>query len=76
MKLETELRLPNTLKKMGITDVFELRSDLSGISHQKPLFVSEVVHKAAIEVFIMVNIVSYVPFFYFVKNLNTSFGCL
>ncbi|MBP2133955.1 serpin B [Methanomicrobium sp. W14] len=49
-KLETEYSLPQTLKKMGITDAFTSGADLSGMDGKKDLFISGVVHKAYVDV--------------------------
>lgn len=38
------------LRKLGVEELFELEADLSIISDIKPLFVSDVIHKAVIEV--------------------------
>ncbi|XP_043246263.1 leukocyte elastase inhibitor-like [Amphibalanus amphitrite] len=49
-KMEEKIDLKETLKKMGLTDLFDLNeANLSGISRQR-ICVSDVVHKAAIEV--------------------------
>lgn len=51
MKLEQEFDLVDTLKKVGITDVFnDSTANLKGLSPQEGLFVSKVAHKAYIEV--------------------------
>ena len=51
MKLEHSFDVVDTLKQMGISDVFdESRADLSGMSGTKGLFVSNVFHKAFVEV--------------------------
>uniref|UniRef100_A0A7N6AT11 Leukocyte elastase inhibitor n=1 Tax=Anabas testudineus TaxID=64144 RepID=A0A7N6AT11_ANATE len=50
-KLEATYDLNEVLKSMGMVDVFDdTKSDLSGISLTKDLFLSKVVHKAFVEV--------------------------
>lgn len=50
-KVEEEYKLVPTLEKMGMKDVFTAhKADLSGISGSRDLVVSEVRHKAYIEV--------------------------
>ncbi|CAJ1081852.1 leukocyte elastase inhibitor-like [Xyrichtys novacula] len=50
-KLEETYSMVETLKKLGMTDLFSsLRSDFSGMSPVKGLAVSEVVHKAFVDV--------------------------
>lgn len=49
-KLEYEKSLKSILQKLGIKDVFENSADLSGISKTGPIAVSEVIHKASVEV--------------------------
>ncbi|XP_028809490.1 serpin peptidase inhibitor, clade A (alpha-1 antiproteinase, antitrypsin), member 10a [Denticeps clupeoides] len=47
--LEQSYSLKMSLATMGITDVFQGNADLSGLSKEQDLKLSEVVHKAAIE---------------------------
>jgi len=49
-KIETSYKLKNTLSSMGMSAVFSPSSDLSGIDGSQDLEVSEVVHKAFVEV--------------------------
>lgn len=50
-KLEYQNMLVDTLKSLGIEDIFELgKADLSGITEAEDLFVSDVAHMAVIEV--------------------------
>ncbi|CAN8012922.1 unnamed protein product [Ixodes pacificus] len=49
-KLETEYSLKDNLKSLGITEIFGAQADLSGISGDGDLVVSDVVHKAVVEV--------------------------
>ncbi len=50
-KMETKYLLNNVLYEMGIKDAFsEIDADFSGISGRKELFISNVYHKAYIEV--------------------------
>ncbi|MEO0240768.1 MAG: serpin family protein [candidate division WOR-3 bacterium] len=50
-KMETKYLLNNVLYEMGIKDAFsEIDADFSGISGKKELFISNVYHKAYIEV--------------------------
>ena len=49
--LDKQLRLADTLAGMGMHDIFEQgAADLSGIDGSKDLFVSEVLHRAVVEV--------------------------
>uniref|UniRef100_A0A4D5RN74 Putative serpin n=1 Tax=Ixodes scapularis TaxID=6945 RepID=A0A4D5RN74_IXOSC len=49
-KLETEYSLKDNLKNLGITEMFSAQADLSGITSDADLTVSDVVHKAVVEV--------------------------
>ncbi|CAB1423020.1 unnamed protein product [Pleuronectes platessa] len=50
-KLEEEYKLKEPLSKLGMTDVFSSsQADLSGMNSRRDLFLSEVVHKAFMEV--------------------------
>ncbi|KAI8514624.1 serine-type endopeptidase inhibitor [Branchiostoma belcheri] len=49
-KLEQDFSLGNTLKKMGMGEAFGDGADFSGMSAAADLFISEVVHKAFVEV--------------------------
>uniref|UniRef100_A0A6B0VBG8 Putative serine proteinase inhibitor n=1 Tax=Ixodes ricinus TaxID=34613 RepID=A0A6B0VBG8_IXORI len=49
-KLETEYSLKDNLKNLGITEIFSTQADLSGITSDAELTVSDVVHKAVVEV--------------------------
>ena len=49
-KIETSYQLKNKLSSMGMSSVFSSSADLSGIDGRQDLEVSEVVHKAFVEV--------------------------
>uniref|UniRef100_A0A4D5RUP1 Putative serpin n=1 Tax=Ixodes scapularis TaxID=6945 RepID=A0A4D5RUP1_IXOSC len=49
-KLEAEYSLKDNLKNLGITEMFSAQADLSGITSDAGLTVSDVVHKAVVEV--------------------------
>ncbi|KAM7409307.1 hypothetical protein PAMA_000993 [Pampus argenteus] len=49
-KLEEDYELNEPLAKMGMTDVFCTKADLSGMNGQRGLFLSTVAHKAFVEV--------------------------
>jgi serpin B len=50
-KMTSELRLSDVLKSMGMADAFEMKkADFSGIATAEPLFISEVLHKAYVDV--------------------------
>ncbi|KAH9385009.1 hypothetical protein HPB48_027045 [Haemaphysalis longicornis] len=49
-KLEETINLKNTLQSLGIKDLFAREADLSGVSEVGGLVVSEVFHKAFVEV--------------------------
>ena len=50
-RMESEFRLDETLKAMGMKDAFALPpADFSGMTGAKDLYVSDVVHKAWVEV--------------------------
>ncbi|MBP1929504.1 serpin B [Methanolinea mesophila] len=48
--LDTGYRLPGTLAAMGMPTVFTMNADLSGMDGTKNLYVSDVVHKAHVDV--------------------------
>jgi serpin B len=48
--LDTEYRLPGTLAAMGMPTAFTMGADLSGMDGTKNLYISEVVHKAFVDV--------------------------
>ncbi|CAN8033017.1 unnamed protein product, partial [Ixodes persulcatus] len=49
-KLEAEYSLKDNLNNLGITEMFSAQADLSGITSDADLTVSDVVHKAVVEV--------------------------
>jgi len=49
-KIETEYRLPATLASMGMPTAFTVSADFSGTDGAKDLFISDVIHKAYIDV--------------------------
>ena len=49
-KLEEDVVLNDVLAKLGMTDVFSDKADLSGMNGQGGLFLSTVAHKAFVEV--------------------------
>jgi serpin B len=49
-RLETEYRLPDTLKGMGMRTAFTGSADFSGIDGTRSLFISDVIQKAFIDV--------------------------
>ncbi|KAG0443720.1 hypothetical protein HPB47_014603 [Ixodes persulcatus] len=49
-ELRTSYKLVDPLKKLGLISIFSDEADLSGISSDKELIVSEVVHKAMVDV--------------------------
>ncbi|XP_078101764.1 serine protease inhibitor A3K-like, partial [Sander vitreus] len=48
--IKTSYNLNNVLSEMGMTDMFGDRANLRGISEEQGLAVSEVVHKAMLDV--------------------------
>ncbi|KHJ75871.1 hypothetical protein OESDEN_24512 [Oesophagostomum dentatum] len=50
MKIETNYGLKEALLKMGATDMFSSKANLSGISKEPPLQITDATHKAIIEV--------------------------
>ncbi|KAK6040295.1 serine proteinase inhibitor [Cooperia oncophora] len=50
MKIETDFKLKDALIAMGVTDMFSDHADLTGISKEPPLKISDAAHKAIIEV--------------------------
>ncbi|XP_041648146.1 leukocyte elastase inhibitor-like [Cheilinus undulatus] len=49
-KLEGDYKLNEPLAKLGMTDVFSAKADLSGMNGEGGLFLSTVAHKACVEV--------------------------
>jgi serpin B len=49
-RLETEYHLPDTLSAMGMPTAFTGDADLSGMGGRKDLFISDVIHKAYVDV--------------------------
>jgi len=49
-KFETQYSLPDTLSAMGMPTAFSGNADFSGMDGEKDLYISDVVHKAYIEV--------------------------
>lgn len=49
-KIETKYKLSKFLHDLGISDAFTSRADFSGISHDPPKRISQVIHKAFVEV--------------------------
>lgn len=49
-KLETSLSLIDTLKSLGIQDAFDERANFTGIHRTEPLYISQAVHKAVVDV--------------------------
>lgn len=49
-KLESEYELSNYLKEMGLASIFNSSADFSGITGKKEIHISNVIHKAVIEV--------------------------
>ena len=43
-------RIPKKLENMGMKKLFTLSADFTGISHVRPLFVSDVIHKAFVDI--------------------------
>lgn len=50
LKLDTKYNLKPTLETLGIKKIFSADADLSGISGARNLYVSDVLHKAVVEV--------------------------
>ena len=49
-KMETEYRLPESLAAMGMPMAFSTAADFSGMDGTKSLFISDVIHKAFVDV--------------------------
>jgi serpin B len=49
-RMEAQFSLPETLKKLGIRDAFTGAADFSGMTGKRDLFLSDVIHKAFVEV--------------------------
>jgi len=49
-KLTSEFKLGEYLKVMGMTNAFDKTADFSGMTGKKDLFISEVIHKAFVDV--------------------------
>ena len=49
-KMTVDVELPRLLKAMGMKRAFEQSANFSGMSHSRPLWVSDVIHKAYIGV--------------------------
>jgi len=49
-RLTSEFSLKDVLKSMGMADVFSTAADFSGMTGKKDLFISEVIHKAFVDV--------------------------
>ncbi|WKY13084.1 hypothetical protein Q1695_004135 [Nippostrongylus brasiliensis] len=50
MKIETKFNLKDSLIALGVTDMFSNSADLTGITAEPPLMVSDAAHRAIIEV--------------------------
>ena len=49
-KTTSEFSLGQVLAKMGMSDAFSGKADFSGMEQKKELFISDVIHKAFVEV--------------------------
>ncbi len=49
-KTTFEVRLPSTLIEMGMIEAFDGRADFSGITGRLDLYISDVIHKAFVEI--------------------------